>query len=1158
MTNRHSNDRYFPLHVQISARAWGEYGLTAELLRDPSISHLYGLRLLSLGLGLKHPERLVSAGQLNLLALLNRTFRFMIDRYFTLRGCSFGFDEAEISGEKIPLPELRPTLESFIELFPPADVHLGESPDNFLGSEDGAKHRRLAMMELFILSVQADNPAASTMSVLFDDGELNRRSRYRRTLTALDTRLGMEASHGALGGSLLDLLHAPLRAAPHSLSGQLEYIQRYWAEFLPPELLSGILTAFDVVREETQMRGFGRGPIEVPRFARTDFHYDEPERFSPDADWMSNVVLIAKTIYVWLDQLSKKYGRAITRLDHIPDEELDQLARWGFNALWLIGVWERSPASQKIKQIMGNPEAVSSAYSLYDYVVSHDLGGEEAIANLQRRCESRGIRLGCDVVPNHTGIYSKWTREHPDWFVQLDHPPYPSYRFTGPDLSFSDDVSLRVEDGYWNHSDAAVVFQHVDRHSGRVRYIYHGNDGTHLPWNDTAQLNFLLPEVREAMIQTILHVARRYKIIRFDAAMTLAKKHYQRLWFPQPGGGAGVPSRAEHAMSREDFERAFPAEFWREVVDRVAAEVPDTLLLAEAFWLMEGYFVRTLGMHRVYNSAFMNMFKTEDNAKYRSVIKNILDFNPEILKRFVNFMNNPDEATAVEQFGHGEKYFGVAVMLVTMPGLPMFGHGQIEGLREKYGMEYRKAYWDEKVDEGMRRHHEDQIFPLMRRRWLFSGSEDFVLYDFFAGDHVNEDVIAYSNRRGSERALIAYHNRHAHTSGWLRTSVPKKVKDGQGAEMASPELGQALGLSAEEKHYYRFRDFRTGLEYLHRGRELCERGLHLDFGPYQYYALLDFREIVDEDGSWGWLCHMLQGRPVASLDIEWKKIRYAPLLEAFRHAVFPGLLKGVGTLVAADEKTWSASPLPRTFQQNAADFYAVLKQMASLPGDPAEAARLAAVDLETLASMVRLKGEDARQKKAIEALGFATKGADADAGLLRIVLPSIILRRACALHPEATPATAAQWSEDYLLLHTLQEVLSIGDAPFDLPHWEAAGEVQLVQLLLRHEGRTEELAERFRALLEDPDACTYLGCNVFGGIEWFNMERLQTLLNALYRGAAIAAAEKQKEALGGPLSELHAFFTETARRADESGFRYQVFRKTVSRAPGSGDDRLPS
>jgi hypothetical protein len=79
----------------------------------------------------------------------------------------------------------------------------------------------------------------------------------------------------------------------------------------------------------------------------------------------------------------------------------------------------------------------------------------------------------------------------------------------------------------------------------------------------------------------------------FDAAMTLAKKHYQRLWFPEPGSGGDIASRAEHGISKEQFDAAIPVEFWREVVDRVAQEVPDTLLLAEAFWLMEGYFVRT-------------------------------------------------------------------------------------------------------------------------------------------------------------------------------------------------------------------------------------------------------------------------------------------------------------------------------------------------------------------------------------------------------------------------------------------------------------------------------------------------------------------------------------------------------------------------------------
>jgi hypothetical protein len=143
--------------------------------------------------------------------------------------------------------------------------------------------------------------------------------------------------------------------------------------------------------------------------------------------------------------------------------------------------------------------------------------------------------------------------------------------------------------------------------------------------------------------------------------MTLAKRHIQRLWFPEPG----TTEQLHHDRStlyRAQFDDAVPQEFWREVVERVANEVPDTLLLAEAFWMMEGYFVRSLGMHRVYNSAFMNMLKAEENAKYRTSIKKVLEFDPEILKRYVNFMNNPDEETAISQFGKDDKYFGVCTL----------------------------------------------------------------------------------------------------------------------------------------------------------------------------------------------------------------------------------------------------------------------------------------------------------------------------------------------------------------------------------------------------------------------------------------------------------------------------------------------------------------
>src|SRR5690606_29278140 len=210
-------------------------------------------------------------------------------------------------------------------------------------------------------------------------------------------------------------------------------------------------------------------------------------------------------------------------------------------------------------------------------------------------------------------------------FLQVGYPPFPSYTFNGENLSTQPGVGIYLEDHYYDRTDAAVVFKRVDFSSGHTRYIYHGNDGTHMPWNDTAQIDFLNPEAREAVIQEILHVARNFPIIRFDAAMTLAKKHIQRLWFPEPGSGGAIASRSEHGLTNADFNRLMPVEFWREVVDRVAQEVPDTLLLAEAFWMMEGYFVRTLGMHRVYNSAFMNMLKNEDNANYRLTIRNTLE-----------------------------------------------------------------------------------------------------------------------------------------------------------------------------------------------------------------------------------------------------------------------------------------------------------------------------------------------------------------------------------------------------------------------------------------------------------------------------------------------------------------------------------------------------
>jgi glycosidase len=717
-------------------------------------------------------------------------------------------------------------------------------------------------------------------------------------------------------------------------------LQERWGVMLG-RYIYRLFGGLDLIKEEEKPIFFGPGPIELPLFDVAAME-GEPERFSADREWMPRLVMIAKNAYVWIDQLAKRYRRPISTLDQIPDEELDLMAQRGITGLWLIGLWERSEASRRIKQIMGNEDAVASAYSLFDYQIAQKLGGEAACDNLRARAWQRGIRLASDMVPNHVGIDGRWVMEHPDWFVSLDYPPFPAYSFSGPDLSNDDRVGIFLEDHYYDRTDASVVFKRVDRYTGSEHYIYHGNDGTSFPWNDTAQLNYLNPAVREGVIQTILHVARQFPVIRFDAAMTLAKRHFQRLWFPEPGTGGDIASRAEFAMTKAQFDAAMPEEFWREVVDRVAAEAPDTLLLAEAFWMMESYFVRTLGMHRVYNSAFMVLLRDEDNAKYRQLMKQTLEFDPEILKRYVNFQNNPDERTAVDQFGKGDKYFGICTLMVTMPGLPMLGHGQIEGFTEKYGMEYQRAYWDEYPDEYLVARHDREIFPLMHRRYLFAEVRDFLLYDFYTVDgSVNEDVFAYSNRFGDERTLVVYHNKYADTRGWIRTSAAYAVKTGQGdARMVlQKSLGEGLALRTEEGSFTILRDHVGGLEYIRRSRELSEQGMYVELGAYKCHVFIDIREV--QDNAWRQYAELtayLGGRGVPSIDEAMKELVLQPILQPFKQLADADLFRRL-----YDARVDAADQLPDTalldeVEQKATAVLEAIKNFTDSPGDPAEVA----------------------------------------------------------------------------------------------------------------------------------------------------------------------------------------------------------------------------
>ncbi|MBI5093837.1 MAG: alpha-amylase [Candidatus Hydrogenedentes bacterium] len=1149
-----TEESYFPFGFSLARRAWDAYQVASLAPGDRPIvggEQLFALRMLASRMNEKHnaqtyPVPPVRAGQLVGLGLINEILRYVFDVYCVEEnpGClPAGFAwVAERHGAVI----VEQPAHAFVHLYPPYSLLVGRGDEDAYveGASPIMAHREVAAREMALLLMNVVNPAALPLLDLYDDAELKQRAPYVPLIEELDRFFATQPPFGPLGMTLFDILRAPILASPDSIEGQLDFMRERWAAILPDFLLKRLLLACDILREENLMRGLGPGPTQVLKFGRggaydyeIDLSYPEPARFTPDTDWMSNVVLIAKTVYVWLDQLSKKYQRAITRLDHIPDEELDRLSRWGFTGLWLIGVWERSPASQRIKQIMGNPEAVSSAYSLYDYAIAGDLGGDAAYQNLRDRAWRRGIRLASDMVPNHMGIYSKWVIEHPDWFIQLDYPPFPGYSFNGTDLSWDERVGLFIEDGYWDHRDAAVVFKRVDRWTGATKYIYHGNDGTSMPWNDTAQLNYLIPEVREAVIQTILHVARQFPIIRFDAAMTLAKKHYQRLWFPQPGDGGAIPSRAEHGLTKPDFDHVFPAEFWREVVDRVQQEVPDTLLLAEAFWLMEGYFVRTLGMHRVYNSAFMNMLKMEENSKYRMTVKNVLEFSPEVLKRFVNFMNNPDERTAVDQFGKEDKYYGVAALMVTMPGLPMFGHGQIEGFTEKYGMEYRRAYWDESVDEYMVARHEAEIFPLMRRRWLFSGVEHFAFFDFNSpAGYVDENVFAYSNRAGSERAIVCYNNAYTTTSGWIHTSVPMRLGTTEQDPVIRRSLGESLGLNTDPACYYIFRDHRSGLEYLRRGEQLAQEGLFVELHAYQYTAFIDFREVIDTDVSYGRLAARLEGRGVPSVEDAHRELVLAHILGPLRAVMNCGALLALAGMSEDGADTESVK-IPFT-----QDLTAFLRAAGAVT--PEEVTAIAAAiwaDIELVTNLPQVVAK-ARWKKPVTEYLLAPlrAGSESHGAWPRIPIAWALCRHLGRLRPaEDYEAESASLMDEWLVRKVAAETFGeLGCDP-----WTASTDADLIQAVLRHSSAGLLHAKGLRALVLDVAMHRYAQMNRYDGKLWVNKERFEQLVYWLFAFSVLArlsAGAPAQKGVAKDVAALHERCVAILNAAGTAGYQVEA------------------
>jgi hypothetical protein len=339
--------------------------------------------------------------------------------------------------------------------------------------------------------------------------------------------------------------------------------------------------------------------------------------------------------WVWLFDLSRKYGRPLD-LGSVPKEEWDAMGGLGFDAIWLMGVWERSPrgvaisnANQALLEEFRRAlpdfrpgDNVGSPYCVRRYVVDQRLGGPVGLAVARRELAKRGMRLILDLVPNHVAPDHPWVSEHPDYFV----------RGTPEDV-VRDPTSYGLLDG------GAFAF---------------GRDPYFPAWQDVLQLNAFNPGLRRSMIETIEDIAGQSDGVRCDMAMLLLNSVFERTW----RGHVGATP---------------PTDYWVEVIPTVKQTHPDFLFIAEAYWDLE-WELQQQGFDFCYDK---RLYDRLENGNAEGVRLHLSD-NPAYHDKLLHFIENHDEPRAAVAFSPKQER-AAAIIAATVPGARLFHEGQFEG-----------------------------------------------------------------------------------------------------------------------------------------------------------------------------------------------------------------------------------------------------------------------------------------------------------------------------------------------------------------------------------------------------------------------------------------------------------------------------------------------
>ncbi|MEV6167443.1 alpha-amylase [Streptomyces sp. NPDC051954] len=436
---------------------------------------------------------------------------------------------------------------------------------------------------------------------------------------------------------------------------------------------------------------------------------------------------------VWLGELSERHGRRVT-LGDVPGEVWDEVARPGVDTVWLMGVWERSPAGLSIAlrddRLLASfrdalpdltpADIAGSPYCVRNYVVDASLGGPEGLAAARAELAARGLRLILDYVPNHVAPDHPWLTERPDCLVSG----------TPDDLARAPEAFL----------DAG----------GRV--YARGRDPFFPPWPDVVQLNAFNDDLRAAAVDTLAAIGDQADGVRCDMAMLLMNDVFAKTW----GDRAG-PAPVE--------------DFWPYVIPRVRARHPGLLFVAEAYWDLE-WALQQQGFDHCYDKRLYDRLVHEDATSVRAHLGADLAYQ----RRLVRFLENHDEPRAAATLSAGRDR-AAAVAVATLPGATLWHEGQFEGRRVRLPV-FLSRRPQEPDDESLHDFYGRLVTTVVPVR---EGDWQLLTCTGWTDNDTHHNLLAWSWTAGQERYLVVINYSGLPAQG--RVPLPWADLHGQSCEL---------------------------------------------------------------------------------------------------------------------------------------------------------------------------------------------------------------------------------------------------------------------------------------------------------------------------------------------------------------------------------------